>query len=167
MEEKGLLPAQFAEAIEINRSSLTHIFSGRNQPSLELARKILKAFPDISTEWLIMGSGNMYTAEKKMKDPPSIRTLDLFENIPDESLSVPQTGKAAENNSVNEPVPRRESFYNASKGLPGEEIPLPLYSEKSSRATSPSSLRPKITDKKIEKIVFFYTDKTFESFFPS
>lgn len=59
MEFKQMSIAAFADMINVNRSSMTHIFNGRNQPSLDIAKKILNAFPDVSTEWLIMGVGSM------------------------------------------------------------------------------------------------------------
>ena len=54
-----LSSSAFADTIGISRSGLTHLLTGRNQPSLDVARKILAKFPDISTEWLIMGMGEM------------------------------------------------------------------------------------------------------------
>ena len=39
MEYYQMSPTNFADTIDINRSSLTHIFSGRNQPSLDVAKK--------------------------------------------------------------------------------------------------------------------------------
>ena len=75
-------PTAFADTIDINRSSLTHIFSGRNQPSLDVAKKILTAFPEISTEWLIMGVGNMLQNVPAQKPvlpddiPVSVSTVD-------------------------------------------------------------------------------------------
>lgn len=83
MEYKQMSPTAFADTIDINRSSLTHIFSGRNQPSLDVAKKILTAFPDISTEWLVMGIGDMVQSGTKqvsnviMDNPPiSVSTVD-------------------------------------------------------------------------------------------
>lgn len=83
MEYKQMSPTAFADTIDINRSSLTHIFSGRNQPSLDVAKKILTAFPEISTEWLIMGIGDMIQSGIRqvptvaMENPPiSVSTVD-------------------------------------------------------------------------------------------
>ena len=59
MEHYEETPAGFAEKIGVNRSNLTHVFTGRNQPSLDFAKKVLVAFPEVSTEWLIMGVGKM------------------------------------------------------------------------------------------------------------
>lgn len=91
MEHYEETPAGFAEKIGVNRSNITHLFSGRNQPSLDFAKKVLTAFPEVSTEWLIMGVGKM------IKDPaemmPAKKTFvqtDLFGSV-DESETIAPT----------------------------------------------------------------------------
>ena len=48
MNQKQLLPSQFAEIIGIQRAAMSHITSGRNNPSLDVLKKILEQFPHIS-----------------------------------------------------------------------------------------------------------------------
>ncbi len=48
MQKEGLSNAEFAEKIGISTSSLSHIFSGRNKPSLEVVMRIHKACPYIT-----------------------------------------------------------------------------------------------------------------------
>jgi predicted XRE-type DNA-binding protein len=49
IEFSELSPAEFAEEIGVQRSSISHIISGRNKPSLDFITKIKSKFPDI--EW--------------------------------------------------------------------------------------------------------------------
>ncbi len=51
--------SQFADEIGVQRSSVSHVLSGRNKPSLDFVTKILAAYPDINSEWLLSGKGNM------------------------------------------------------------------------------------------------------------
>ncbi|MDL2227538.1 helix-turn-helix domain-containing protein [Odoribacter sp. OttesenSCG-928-L07] len=60
MEDKNLSATQLANEIEIQRSTLSHILTGRNKPSLDIIIKILNTYPEINSEWLIKGLGNMY-----------------------------------------------------------------------------------------------------------
>ena len=62
MKKEGLTNAEFAEKIEISTSSLSHIFSGRNKPSLEVVMRIHKAYPYINLYWLLNGEGEMESA---------------------------------------------------------------------------------------------------------
>jgi transcriptional regulator with XRE-family HTH domain len=63
--------AQLAEEIGVQPSGISHIISGRNNPSLDFVLKMLEKYPFISTEWLLFGKGTMY------KDS---RMQTLFEN---------------------------------------------------------------------------------------
>lgn len=58
LEKSGLTPSEFADKIEVQRSAISHITSGRNKPSLEFLMKLKKAFPEIDTDWLIFGTKN-------------------------------------------------------------------------------------------------------------
>ena len=57
---EGLTPTQFAELIGMQRSSISHILSGRNNPSFDMLQNILMKFTKINPTWLIMGKGDMY-----------------------------------------------------------------------------------------------------------
>lgn len=57
--------AHFAEEIGVQPSGISHILSGRNNPSLDFVIKMLERYPYLSTEWLLFGKGPMYR-EKSM-----------------------------------------------------------------------------------------------------
>ena len=57
MEHEGLSSSKFAEEIDIQRSAMSHILSGRNNPSLDVLLKILKKFTYIDSDWLLFGKG--------------------------------------------------------------------------------------------------------------
>ena len=50
--------ATFADKIGIQRSSLSHLLSGRNKPSLDFILKMVTTFPEIDLEWILFGKGN-------------------------------------------------------------------------------------------------------------
>ena len=51
--------SEFADEIEVQRSSISHITSGRNKPSLDFLMKIISRFPELEWEWLIEGKVEM------------------------------------------------------------------------------------------------------------
>ena len=59
MEAEGLTPAKFADEIGVQRSSISHIISGRNKPSYDFIMKIVERFRGINTDWLLTGKGSM------------------------------------------------------------------------------------------------------------
>jgi transcriptional regulator with XRE-family HTH domain len=55
MEDNGLSSSQMAERIGVQRSAISHILSGRNKPSLDFILKVLEAFENVSSDWLLKG----------------------------------------------------------------------------------------------------------------
>ena len=52
--------AQLAEEIGVQASGISHILSGRNNPSLDFVLKMLEKYKYLSSEWLLFGKGKMY-----------------------------------------------------------------------------------------------------------
>tara|TARA_Y100001935_G_C17056756_1_gene384713 strand:+ start:31 stop:450 length:420 start_codon:yes stop_codon:yes gene_type:complete len=76
IQHLGISSAAFAEKIGIQRSSISHVISGRNKPSLEFMHKISLAYPDISLDWLITGKGNMLKSDDKKASLSSESSLE-------------------------------------------------------------------------------------------
>lgn len=53
-----LSAASFADSIGVQRSSISHLLSGRNKPSLEFVLKVVKTFPEVNLYWLLNGKGS-------------------------------------------------------------------------------------------------------------
>jgi len=68
--------AQLAEEIGVQPSGISHILSGRNNPSLDFVLKMLNKYKFLSTDWLLFGTGSMYR-EAKMQ---TLFDLDQLEN---------------------------------------------------------------------------------------
>jgi len=58
MEYYSLSTSAFADKIGVQRSSMSHLLSGRNKPSLDFVMKILEVFPDVDLYWMLFGTGN-------------------------------------------------------------------------------------------------------------
>jgi hypothetical protein len=90
MEAKNLSKTAFASLLDISLPVLTHIGSGRNKPGIDLITKILTQFPDISPDWLLLGSGTMY---RVLQSKPDLsvelgKIVDLSSKIPDLSRNA-------------------------------------------------------------------------------
>lgn len=64
MKLNSMTASQFAEEIGVQRSSVSHILSGRNKPSLEFIQKVINRFPKVDSTWLINGKTNVGVAPK-------------------------------------------------------------------------------------------------------
>lgn len=104
IEHEGLTPSRFAEMIGIQRSGMSHILGGRNNPSLDVLKKILERFTYINSDWLLFGKGEMMRGQAS--DTP-----DLFTNapviqpeIPSQSENRPETKVETPVNTVEQPI---------------------------------------------------------------
>ena len=59
LDYKKLNASNFADKINVNRSTMSHILSGRNNPSFEFVKKMINVFPDLNIRWLVSGEGMM------------------------------------------------------------------------------------------------------------
>ena len=57
LENLHLSAAELADTIGVQRSTISHILSGRNKPSIDFLEKILNVYPEVNVGWLITGKG--------------------------------------------------------------------------------------------------------------
>jgi len=101
LEKEQLSPSQFADEINIQRSSLSHVLSGRNKPSLDFVMKIKQRFPDINLDWLIFGDGDMLikkieSSSKIIKESPIYDTKTSNQQILNFESQPKQSDKHAD-----------------------------------------------------------------------
>jgi transcriptional regulator with XRE-family HTH domain len=210
MKDYELTASEFADKIDVQRSSMSHLVSGRNKPSLDFIQKILNNFSDLNPTWLIMGTGPM-------------KQLDIFDTkgavapiqpIPAENFRVEPPIAAAQQHTTKPVSEEDESSIADSKKvvyaqsaptfavipepieaiqIQGEDpapisvapvptiVPNPIQPPQPIAAISqelpvnPPKINQEVVvqaeksvqnDKKVVKIVFFYSDNTFETFNP-
>ena len=76
----GLSPAVFADKTNVQRSSISHLLSGRNKPSLEFVLKIIKRFPEVNLYWLLNGEGEF--PSNKTDTPTPISPISFKKEKP-------------------------------------------------------------------------------------
>lgn len=93
----NLSASAFADKINVQRSSLSHLLSGRNKPSLDFIIKVIEVFPEVDLYWILNGKGTFPKSEKNFSVQPAkqelssdeINTLDLFSTVQTNSKSSP------------------------------------------------------------------------------
>jgi transcriptional regulator with XRE-family HTH domain len=109
----SLNASSFADKIGVQRSSLSHLLSGRNKPSLDFILKIIDIFPDVDLYWILNGTGSFpknsdpvkisdVNTEIQISDTPT--PIDLFSQIPSsiEKESIPEKVRQIKITSENE-----------------------------------------------------------------
>ena len=147
MESQHMTQQVFADYIQQSPATLSSIFNGRTRPTLNIVEAIKKKIPNISTDWLMFGSGDMYLPQNEglnEEETTQNGTLQIqnpmldFDAIPS---PTPQNGVQQPSNS--------NSVRNTRLDLERQEV--------------------KTLDKpqrRITEIRVFYDDQTWETFVP-
>jgi transcriptional regulator with XRE-family HTH domain len=134
--------AQFAEEIGVQPSGISHILSGRNNPSLDFMVKMLEKYKFLSTDWLLFGKGTMYR-DNSVPTLTENPTQTLFDQA--ETISVARTNTNTQEKDLRN-EPGSESGY--------KETPNYFPNPKKGKASA------------VRKIVWFYDNNEFEEFYP-
>ena len=118
MKMNNLSAAAFADRIGVQRSSISHIMSGRNKPSLDFIQKTLKSFPRVNGDWLVtgkpIGSDRKEVPNELDKVPKSIE-------IPTSEDMYTKKSSRKSNDKASKQIERIVVFY--SDGTYTETIP--------------------------------------------
>lgn len=184
IKAKNLTAAQFADEIGVQKSGISHILSGRNNPSLDFVQKILLRFPEVSIEWLVFGKGPLFKDSINSLDtsnggqpndikPKVSSPVDLFSAVATDIGKdfLAEKDVNPESDLKNEVVNSAESFERKPANpepIIQEADTLPqLGKQLENSGKSHIENRHKIPiTKSIQKIVEFYTDNTFREYFP-
>lgn len=179
IKAKNLTAAQFADEIGVQKSSISHIISGRNNASLDFIQKVLICYPDVSMDWLMFGKGPIFKGMAIAADPnndghsearstPLSAAVDLFSGL----NPVRGTEFSLENNlSLSDTDSEKEKIADISKGgVLSVKENKPVHNDESEvkvlEKQKITSEHTNTSTKSIIKIVEFYSDNTYREFFP-
>lgn len=165
MRREGLTAVKFAEIMEVQPSSISHLLSGRNKPNFEFISRILLRFPELNPEWIINGQGEIYKS-KTTEHPQEVtnensggitnvthqvrpessaisgeeQVLDLFNSNSESSVNIEDTTKVTDVNTAQKSIeePKAESDDR-----------------------EPSKKEP---SKNIARVILFFEDGSFEEY---
>ena len=84
MLNNQLSAAAFAERIGVQRSSVSHILSRRNKPSLDFMLKIHEHFIEVDLDWLLLGNS------KKKSSAPLELSVEESHQVLSEQVRGPE-----------------------------------------------------------------------------
>ena len=152
MEAQHMTQQVFADFIGTTPATLSGIFNDRTRPTLNIVESIKKKIPDINTDWLLFGSGQMFLHAVPTSDTASSSSEPSRQNVNVVSEQL------LDFNSDVSPTPQ------------GRAVASTIYN--GVRNTQPIIVREevKIPDKpqrRVTEIRVYYDDQTWESFVPS
>ena len=149
MEDKHMTQQVFADFLQQSPATLSSIFNGRTRPTLNIIDSIKTKIPDISIEWLLYGTGDMYFSHPDAADP----------------------GLLEGQNSGQEPMINFDSPAPVVSQVPQNPVLTSPY-QQGVKSTHPEILREEVkiidkTPRKVTEIRVYYDDQTYETFVPA
>lgn len=137
----SLNASSFADKISVQRSSLSHLLSGRNKPSLDFILKIIEVFPEVDLYWILNGKGNF---------PKS----DIEKEIINQTPTPISNNQTIENKIEKQADLLSTNFKNGIDENP-KKIVLDTQKFETTKSIS-----------EIDRIVVFYKNGTFKTYSP-
>ncbi|WP_338877119.1 helix-turn-helix transcriptional regulator [Spirosoma sp. SC4-14] len=150
--DKNLTPSYFADEIGVQRSSISHILSGRNRPSFDIIQKIIRRFPELGYEWIMEEESSPATAQPTGSSYPSSRPSTRS------TVEKPDPFTPRISYATTQPIGARSQRNEIPPSAPLASTASAVPLEDSATATA---------EKKVERILIFYSDGSFREFLPA
>lgn len=169
MESYQLTQQQFAQRLGLGAATISSIFTGRTNPTNNHVQAIHRAFPEISTNWVLFGEGEMMVSNSTFSGSETSSSVSLDSDVVELNL-----GDTALNFSPEIDSPTLFSEVSAPSSV--SSVSSPAAPKTNSRAGLSSELlkaqlqASQVSErapKKIKEIRVFFDDGTFEVFSPS
>lgn len=173
LQQNGIANSQFADNCQIPRPTLSQILNGRNKKvSDEVIAKIHHSYPSLNVMWLMFGDGEMFVPDANMDDVrqskpaesgsnggyvsggrqnQNLRQQSSIDFEEDEASVAPSAVR--QRASASSPSPDNADVMQAMLGMMGGSSSHPRKGDGSKR--------------RVESIMVFYSDNSFEVFKPS
>lgn len=141
----NLSASAFADRIDVQRSSISHLLSGRNKPSLDFVLKVVEEFPEVDLYWILNGKGNFPKEDEKK--------IEVNKNVP-----TPTQENFESKFLSNETNDLFSDMDNPSKNR--------VFENFSDQESNTQNFEPKKNNSEIDRIVVFYKNGTFKNYTP-
>jgi transcriptional regulator with XRE-family HTH domain len=149
MESQHMTQQVFAQYVGVSPAMLSSIYTGRTNPSLNIVEAIKKKIPNISTDWLMFGLGDMYQSAGEQPQAPAVFASAPQDLSIDFDPAPSPTPSVAPQNVVSQPAN--------------------LNSVRSTRQEM-TQAEMKFIDKPQRRVIeirVFYDDQTWDTFVPA
>lgn len=148
MDNEHLTPSAFADKLQLGRAVISHILNGRNNPSLDVVSRILSKMDYIDSDWLLTGNGKMYKTDNREKSHLTTTTIPVNSNLQPDLFFQ---------NEISQSSDKPESEYR-------KEIIVEKPQNTEEGIVKQSVIYQKAPERKVTKIIIYYSDNTFETF---
>lgn len=140
LSAENISQSQFADTLKVTRASVSHVLSGRNNPSYDFIQEIMTAYPRLNMEWLILGKGKMYK---------------------DDNVRLPETQPDFNDSLFPEAEEYVDSYMPEANPLPAPD-PVQDIRSTNSINTIIKDTQHTINQRKVSKIIVLFDDGSFQ-----
>lgn len=190
LKAKNITARQFAEEIGIQPSGMSHILSGRNNPSLDFVMKVVKRWPEVNINWLMFGKGEMFagvplsvepeeTVISNPSDNEEPMEFDLFSQPVDRPAELQKVSESVREAVAEDAAGPIVEDQHPEESVPDKSVGKSVKTQVNENrlndaAGTPGFVQPNLVNatsaipmkKKIAKIVVLYEDHSFSEYFP-
>ena len=142
---ENITQAQFASTIGVGKANISHVLSGRNKPGYDFIRAIMAGYPHLNINWLILGTGKMYTMNQRVSPKPVEDGTIIFDDEPMPLFTEDSPHAPTES-------------YNPVQPLENNEEIEVLTSIKEST----NSTQVVVKQRKVSKVIVLFDDGSFQ-----
>ncbi|WP_445716808.1 helix-turn-helix domain-containing protein [Flavobacterium sp.] len=135
----NLSASAFADKINVQRSSLSHLLSGRNKPSLDFIIKVIEVFPEVDLYWILNGKGSF---------PKSENVVPTILEMENKSTSI------SNKDTINQEIDLFSQEEKVTPSTPSDRNAIESFKSENN------------SDEEIERIVVFFKNGTFKNYKP-
>lgn len=117
--------AIFADRIGVQRSSISHLLSGRNNPSLDFVVRVMDKFPEINFNWFVKGKGEIFLKNIIEEPPKKTNTPTLFDQV----LESPKDTVISNSSKMQSEQPSLTNISSIDKKIKPIDKILVLYKD--------------------------------------
>ena len=139
MAAENITQAQLADNLKVVRASVSHILSGRNNPSYEFIKALMSSYPRLNMEWLMFGKGKMY---KEIQSQP-----------------VPQTYESPDSLFIDS---NQEQTRDSVEYLQPDDVQLANTASTEGSDTYIQQVQLPVNQRKVVKITILFDDGTYQ-----
>ena len=139
---ENITQAQFASTIGVGKANISHVLSGRNKPGYDFIRAIMAGYPHLNINWLILGTGKMYTMNQPASPKPVEDGTIIFDTEP-----LPLIMEDTPVESYNDLLPAESN----------EEIEVLTSIKESTNST-----QVVVKQRKVSKVIVLFDDGSFQ-----
>ena len=149
LSAENITQAQLADTLNVARAGISHILAGRNKPGYEFIAALMKHYPNLNMEWLMLGKGKMYKNDNSLFDTPFTE--------PSAETPVAPAPQIAD-----EDLPEDDTLSLE------DEIPVPLTAADTDTPsltdinTLGKAVQGAVHQRKVSKIIVLFNDGTFQ-----